>query len=242
VQIKTHPTKEQYEEMLVAYHEATDESYRKFILDKILQGMYKYAVQISTHYCRSRSMALAEDGVQACLIGVIRAVNKFKFGKGASFSTYASMWMKAELFKMFEKNTGAILVHTRMRMQAAKRLNEGTSKPDDFSVFPYQFSWDELNTSDADTASGEGLLFSGRAYTPATTEHDLIHNDLYSKARSIMDEVLNEKEKSILLALSENETLQSIGDKLGVTRERVRQLSERALRKVREKAELLGMS
>jgi len=135
-------------------------------------------------------------------ISLMRAVEKFDFGRGFKFSTYAS-WA---IMKNFARSIPA----------------ENTRR-------------DRFQT-------GQELTFELRADARTVeSEIEQSHSRIASAVEKILDK-LDEREREIiidrygLLDRSEAQTLEQVGQKFGVTKERIRQIEARAMRKLKEYA------
>ncbi|MGE5244617.1 MAG: RNA polymerase sigma factor RpoD/SigA [Betaproteobacteria bacterium] len=157
-------------------------------------------------------------------LGLIEAARRFDPARNVKFITYAVWWVRQAIMHAVAEQTRA------------------------FSFPPKLFSVlraDDLSLSDPVRASGDGSAREIGDMLPldeVPVEDEMIHQaDLDELARALLD--LDGKEREIVrlrfgLADDEPRTLQEIGDRLHLSRERVRQLESRAKDKLRRSARL----
>ena len=194
-------------------------------------------------------------------IGLMKGVQRFKLGKGAKFSTYASLWIKQAIRRALSNTSKTIRlpVHvvdrlTHMRRAEVKLRETLDREPTDDEVA------DELGidarrvrryrdasrapvsldspVSDDDATSISEHVADANAAAPFAAI--VQHND-HELVKAVLA-TLDARESRILamrfgLDNGRPKTLEEVGARLGVTRERIRQIQEQALQKMRVKIE-----
>ena len=196
------------------------------------------------------------DLVEEGNIGLMKAVDRFDPDKGAKLSTYAVWWIKQTIRRALQNQTKIIRlpVHFGDKVfrlnRIAAQMTETLGRPpsdDELSeevgvgiaeivrmkaacVRPASL---DAPIAESETELGETIR-DERQETPFQTLHD---KDQQSQLNGILD-VLNARERRILSARfglngTARQTLQEVGAELGITRERIRQLQNVALEKLR---------
>ena len=199
------------------------------------------------------------DLVQDGNIGLIKAANKFDPEKDCRFSTYATFWIRQTIGRGLADKGRAIRVPVHVHeimsrvYRTAGELEEQLGRVPDSGEIAEALgftkekvemalmlrkdvvSLDSPINDDADAALGD-IVADERTMQPDSR----IYNEaLSSELARVMQTVLTEKERDIIilrfgLAGSAPLTLEEIGQAFGVTRERIRQIEAKALRKLRE--------
>ncbi len=218
----------------------------------------KYVIQYQKRYGNRLDF---EDLEQVGFVGLLKAAEKFEFQKGTAFSTYAVFWIRQAISREIMDNGYAIRIPVHMMERIAKVValdNKliGMEIPlaqrieeigDELCMLEEDvreclvlknnyLSYASLNASVRDeneTELGELIPQEG-----AETVEDIV---MLHALREELDEVLDtltERERRIIrlrygLDDGRKRTLEEIGHEFGVTRERIRQLEVKALRKLR---------
>jgi len=256
-EVSKHPVLSREEEFKVAeriYKYKDKEAAHKLVISNL-----KLVVKISLEYYNTYLNIL--DLIQEGNVGLLHAVKKYNPYKGTKFSTYASFWIRAYILKYIMDSWSLVKVGTtQSQRKLFYRLNKEKQKLEALGVFPAP----QLLASTLDVKEGEIEDMEKRlSYTDVSLEsklHDESDDTIMDmiKTGENVEEVVAEKEKSLILAerinlfkttLNEKElfvfesriiadeplTLQDIGAKFNISRERVRQIENRVIKKFKDR-------
>lgn len=224
-------------------------------LDKLIRSNLRFVVTVAKKY-RNQGVPL-QDLVNEGNVGLIRAARKFDERKGIKFVTYAVWWIRQAILQAIAEQSRIVRVplnraaalHRIGRRQSSLRQDLGREPTLDELADGLDLSQSVLDATLAvsqshlslDAPAGPGEEHSLMDYmpdqlSPRPDEH-VFENALAEMLNSALS-TLDERQARVLrlyygLDDEEPRTLEEIGVLLGVTRERVRQIKEKALARLR---------
>ena len=250
-QINRIPLLTQEEEVSLAKRSLTGDTEAS---KRLVEANLRLVVSIAKHYHSSTLSFM--DLVQEGNIGLCKAAEKFDYTKGYRFSTYATWWVRqtitralADQDRVIRIPTNLVEYHNKMSKIIAQYQTEYGTNPSVEELME-ETGWTKervstlldltMNTASLETPVGD---------EEEATMGDLIPDNTYNPVAEAMREADKQVILSILNTLTEKErdvmtlrfgigtdnplTLEEVGEKYNVTRERIRQIENRALKKLR---------
>jgi RNA polymerase primary sigma factor len=237
------------ERELARRKDAGDEAAKR----KLIESNLRLVMSITRNYTRADVPLL--DLIQEGNLGLIRAVEKFDYRLGFKLSTYATWWIRQAVTRaLTQGRTIRLPTHVadqlrrvgRARTTLSQRLNrdptlEELSVETKLPVSRLQELVElvedpvslELPVGDGESSFADLIVDVESAQPEATTAERLQQQDLADALTALAPRMRRVLELRYGLADTPPETLEQVGRKLGITRERVRQLEARALRELR---------
>ena len=219
-------------------------------LEKLTRANLRFVVSVAKQY-QNQGLSLP-DLINEGNLGLIKAAEKFDETRGFKFISYAVWWIRQSILQALAEQARIV----RLPLNQVGSLNK-ISKA--FSKFEQENERrpsaeelaDELDIADTLKVSGRHISVDA----PFVDGEDnslldvLVNDDSPMADRSLVNEslsteidralsTLTDREKEILQMFfgigTQEMTLEEIGDKFGLTRERVRQIKEKAIRRLRQ--------
>ncbi len=212
----------------------TTEDEKKQIHKELLEGNLRFVITVSKQY-QNQGLDLP-DLIAEGNYGLMKAIESFDWTKRLRFISYAVWWVRQSILQSLNENARTIRLPVNVVQElhrAKKEMDKaGVELPDKFTTLPYTINFDNPLNEEGDTlldilSNPNAELADANLSTEDTLKDKLID----------MLNILDNRERIIIedyYGLSGNtRTLEDIGGDFSLTKERVRQIKEKALRKLR---------
>ena len=230
--------------------------------DRMINANLRLVISIARKY-QGQGLPLG-DLIQEGMLGLIRAVEKFDWRKGFKFSTYGTLWIRQAIGRGLANSSRTVRLPVHIASQARKIRDaerelaaklERDPTPDELSdlvgMTPREI--EDIRAADRTPTS----LDRGVGDSEETALGDLIADDAATPDQEVQQEQgdstvrqvvggLPSPERDVLtlrygLGGTEAVALRETGRRLGISAERVRQIEDRALRKLASDGELAAL-
>ena len=223
--------------------------------NELVQANLRFVVDVAKNY-QNRGLSLS-DLISAGNVGLLTAAERFDGEKGYKFISYAVWWIRQSILQTLAEHVRTVrlplnkLSLLKEIADVSRRLGQGREGDPDVNeiaaeldvpadeVLDTMLSARSVRSLDESFEEDDerSLLNILADNTQATPDDNVLHTSARTQLEEVL-ESLDERELRIIrlyfgLDGSEALTLEQIGGLMGLTRERVRQLKERALGKLR---------
>lgn len=245
-------TREQ-EQTLAKSYRAGDES----ALDLLVRSNLRYVVSVAKHYrdCGLSLLDLINEGN----VGLIQAAKRFDPERGVKFITYAVWWIRQAIMHALADQSGTVrlpikqagllyrigetyrrLIQENNQEPSIEEIAKAIKmKPQDLEsimrVYRAHLSLDTPIKDDDDTSY---LDMMEEHHSPSIEEH-MVQASLAQQTEELLQELPPREQQILRLRYGfdgEPKTLEEIGQEIGLSRERVRQIEKKAKLRLRAKA------
>ena len=219
--------------------DVTEDEVKK-IHKELLEGNLRFVITVAKQY-QNQGLDFP-DLIAEGNFGLMKAIENFDWSKKLRFISYAVWWVRQSILQSLNENARTIRlpVNVVQDLQRAKKELErgGDELSDKFANLPYTINLDKPLNEEGDTLVD--ILNNPNAELP---DAGLCTEDTLKDKLISMLYVLDDREKIITqdyFGLSgSTRTLEDIGNDFTLTKERVRQIKEKALRKLRNETATL---
>ena len=224
-------------------------------LEKLTKANLRFVVSVAKQY-QNQGLSLP-DLINEGNIGLLKAAEKFDETRGFKFISYAVWWIRQSILQAIAEQ-GRVVRLPLNQVGSVNRINKVLSKFEqenerrpsvdeiaDKTDLPHEKIEDVLKVNtrqvsmDAPMADGDGtsMIDFMQSDSDSSTDEELLKESLRAEIASALS-VLNDRERNVIEAfygINQPEcTMEEIGKRYGLTRERVRQIREKAIRRLKQ--------
>lgn len=225
--------------------------------NRLVEANLRFVVSVAKQY-QHQGLTLT-DLIDEGNIGLIKAAERFDETRGFKFISYAVWWVRQSILQAIAEQSRIVRLplnqvgslnkvnqeinkfeQENLRKPSVQEISDRTGVDEDkiaqsMMASGHHVSIDAPFGSDDDDNAMVDVMSSG---DDSRTDKGVDHESMALELRAVLGKVLKERERKILCAcygIGETEKgLEEIGDKMGLTRERVRQIREKSFTKLRE--------
>ena len=217
-----------------------DQSQKSHIEQELVEGNLRFVITVAKQY-QNQGLDLA-DLIAEGNFGLIKAIKNFDWTKNLRFISYAVWWVRQSILQSLNEHARTIRLPVNIVQELHKEkkaVDKGIAEMSDkFATLPSIIQIDNTINEDGDTLMD--IVANPNALMP---DESFNGEDILKQKLIDVLNVLDERERLIIedyFGLSGNtRTLEDIGTDFNLTKERVRQIKEKALRKLRNEGSTL---
>jgi RNA polymerase primary sigma factor len=220
-----------------------DKKLKKELFDELVVGNLRFVISVAKMY-QGQGLDIM-DLISEGNIGLMKAAERFDPTSGLKFISYAVWWVKQSMMASMNENARTIRIPSNLVQEAQKQKKEEVHVEDNYYI----------NNSDEPVTSN--LPYCVGLYKEINEEGDQLIDLIPNKEAQSPDEILNTPEEikkkvnMMLSVLDEREkiiiekyygltgiecNLDDLGEEFGCTKERIRQLRDKAIKKLRNES------
>ncbi len=224
-------------------------------LEKLTKANLRFVVSVAKQY-QNQGLSLP-DLINEGNLGLIKAAEKFDETRGFKFISYAVWWIRQSILQAIAEQSRIVRLPLN-QVGSVNKINRILNKfeqeherrpnvdeiadqidlPEDKIVEAMKVNGKHISVDAPIMEGADSSLLDVLPNTESPmADNELVMESLREEVASALN-VLNERERNIIecfYGINQREmTLEEIGDKFGLTRERVRQIKEKALRRLRQ--------
>lgn len=233
----------QDEIFLLLNNKNIDKKLKKELFDELVVGNLRFVISVAKMY-QGQGLDIM-DLISEGNIGLIKAAERFDPTSGLKFISYAVWWVKQSMMASMNENARTIRIPSNLVQESQKQKKKELNEEDKYYI----------NNSDESAISN--LPYCIGLYKEINEEGDQLIDLIPNKEAQSPDEILNTPEEikkkvnMMLSVLDEREktiiekyygltgvecNLDDLGEEFGCTKERIRQLRDKAIKKLRNES------
>jgi RNA polymerase primary sigma factor len=220
-----------------------DKNLRKHLYDELVVGNLRFVISVAKMF-QNQGMDIM-DIISEGNIGLIKAAERFDPTSGLKFISYAVWWVRQSIMASLNENARTIRLPSNIVQESQKQKKEETNQEDNFFV------------NEGDEPHHSNLPYCVGLYKEINEEGDQLLDIIPNKEADMPDAIVNSPEEikkkvaAMLSVLDEREkiiieryygltgiesNLEDLGEEFGCTKERIRQLRDKAIKKLRNES------
>jgi RNA polymerase primary sigma factor len=223
----------------------------KVAADKLVLANLRFVVKIAKQY-QGNGMSLS-DLINEGNIGLIKAVHKFEPDRRFKFISYAVWWVRQSIRQSLSENSRIVKVPTSLTAKSSAIKNDVYNYEAEYGIHPifgdiindngdtydyhseaYRVYLNDAISDDSGSYEMIDMLESDTIIEPFGSETETLVNSELMRVLSLLDD----RERDIIKCYfgfesDTNMTLETIGEKYDLTKERIRQIKENSILKLR---------